>query len=140
MNFYKILGLAKTATREEIRQAHRILVKRYHPDINPGNEKSFKLVQTAFEALTKDLDLEGLSFSSRVLKKTFPISNVEKMACIKTCVLPTSKDTVWAGRCYFYDWTKMELWGFLIDEDFKVKYEPFLFVLIEQGFLKPIKI
>lgn len=36
-NYYKTMGLKPTATEKEIKSAYRLLAKRYHPDVNPGN-------------------------------------------------------------------------------------------------------
>ena len=36
-NYYKIMGLKPSATESEIKSAYRLLAKRYHPDVNPGN-------------------------------------------------------------------------------------------------------
>jgi DnaJ-class molecular chaperone len=52
---YKILGLARTATGDEIRSAYRKLAKKHHPDLNPGNkaaEEKFKEISTANELLS----------------------------------------------------------------------------------------
>jgi DnaJ-class molecular chaperone len=49
---YKILGISKTATQEEIKKAYRVLVKKYHPDLNPGKEDlnaKFKEVSSAYQ-------------------------------------------------------------------------------------------
>ena len=52
---YEVLGLAKTATPEEIRKAYRQLAKKLHPDLNPGDkhaEERFKEVAAANDLLS----------------------------------------------------------------------------------------
>jgi molecular chaperone DnaJ len=54
-DLYKVLGLAKGASAEEIKKAHRKLVRQYHPDRNPGDadaERRFKEVQAAYDVLS----------------------------------------------------------------------------------------
>lgn len=51
---YVILGVSKTATAEELKNAYRKLAKKYHPDLNPGNkaaEAKFKEISSAYEIL-----------------------------------------------------------------------------------------
>lgn len=55
-DYYKILGLDRTATDKEIRQAYRKLAREYHPDLQPKEkqkeaEKKFKLINEAYEVL-----------------------------------------------------------------------------------------
>jgi len=51
---YQILGLAKTASAEEIKNTYRKLAKKFHPDLNPGNKEAelkFKDIAAAYEIL-----------------------------------------------------------------------------------------
>lgn len=54
-DYYKILGVEKTATKEEISKAFRKLAVKYHPDKNPNNkaaEEKFKEITEANEVLS----------------------------------------------------------------------------------------
>ncbi|MFW5886950.1 MAG: DnaJ C-terminal domain-containing protein [Bacteroidota bacterium] len=53
-DYYKILGVSKTASQDEIKKAYRKLAVKYHPDKNPGDKKAedrFKELVEAFEVL-----------------------------------------------------------------------------------------
>lgn len=60
--YFKILGLAKTASQEEIKKAYRFLAKKYHPDISSESEagKKFIRITEAYEILTNQKILETL--------------------------------------------------------------------------------
>jgi DnaJ-class molecular chaperone len=54
-DFYEILGLTRTATQDDIRAAHRKLVRKFHPDANkhdPQADKKFQEVQEAYDTLS----------------------------------------------------------------------------------------
>ena len=51
---YRILGLTPNATDEEVKQAYRRLAKKYHPDMNPGDEHAAKMmndINAAYEQI-----------------------------------------------------------------------------------------
>jgi molecular chaperone DnaJ len=51
---YKILGVDRKASQDEIKKAHRRLVRQYHPDHNPGDagaEERFKEIQSAYDLI-----------------------------------------------------------------------------------------
>jgi len=56
-DYYEILGLDRSASKEEIKKAYRKMAMQYHPDRNPGDneaEEKFKEAAEAYEILSHD--------------------------------------------------------------------------------------
>lgn len=55
-DYYEVLGVSKTASKDEITSAYRKLAKKYHPDINkdPKAPEQFREVQEAYDVLKDD--------------------------------------------------------------------------------------
>jgi len=67
-DYYKVLGVDKSASSEEIKKAYRKLAHRYHPDKSGGDEKKFKEINEAYQVLSnadkrKQYDQFGQVFS-----------------------------------------------------------------------------
>jgi curved DNA-binding protein len=72
-DYYKVLGVTREASAEEIHKAYRKLSRKYHPDMRPNDKEAvekFKEVQTAFEVLgdaekREQYDRYGAAFGER---------------------------------------------------------------------------
>jgi len=56
IDYYKVLGIDKSASEADIKKAYRKMARKYHPDVNPNDkeaEKKFKEVNEANEVLSK---------------------------------------------------------------------------------------
>lgn len=55
IDYYKILGIDKKASADDVKKAYRKLARKYHPDVNPGDkeaERKFKEINEANEVLS----------------------------------------------------------------------------------------
>uniref|UniRef100_A0A8C3D3Z9 J domain-containing protein n=1 Tax=Cairina moschata TaxID=8855 RepID=A0A8C3D3Z9_CAIMO len=71
VDYYKVLGLQKNASQDDIRKSYRRLALQWHPDKNPSNkeeaEKKFKAVAEAYEVLS---DPQKRSLYDRSVKES----------------------------------------------------------------------
>ena len=53
-NYYEILGIEKSASKDDIKKAFRKLAHKYHPDKKGGDEAKFKEASEAYGVLSDD--------------------------------------------------------------------------------------
>lgn len=53
-DYYKILGVSRNVSKEEIKRSYRELAQKYHPDKKGGDEKRFKEINEAYQVLSDD--------------------------------------------------------------------------------------
>lgn len=56
-DLYEVIGVSRSASQGDIKKAYRRLARKYHPDVNPGNQQAedqFKELSAAFDVLSSD--------------------------------------------------------------------------------------
>lgn len=64
---YKVLGISRNASDDEVKKAYREMCRKYHPDRNPGNEAAeemFKIVQEAYSQIMEERKNGGSTASN----------------------------------------------------------------------------
>jgi molecular chaperone DnaJ len=92
-DYYKVLGLDRGASQEEIKKAYRQLAHQYHPDRPGGDEKRFKEINEAYQVLSNNekraqydrfghVFEEGGGFDFRNFSEGFDFGNFEDLGNI----------------------------------------------------------
>jgi len=76
-DYYVLLGVEKSASKAEIRRAFRKLARKYHPDINPGDNVAAVRYQRIYEAFEVLADPDRREHYDRVGVQTEPPGRAE---------------------------------------------------------------
>lgn len=92
MDYYKILGISREASEEDIKKAYRRLSKKYHPDANIGNKAAEKLFMEISEAYSVLGDKEKRRIYDGEIQKDAKRQTVKSGMTQKTAKEPMQFD------------------------------------------------
>src|SRR5512139_546793 len=103
-DLYAVLGVARTATAEDIKKAYRKLARRYHPDVNPGDKQA-------------EERFKGISFAYDVLgdagkRKTYDEFGADGLRAGFDAVRARAAQQEWAGRARGFEQAEFPGGGF----------------------------
>jgi DnaJ-class molecular chaperone len=118
-DYYKVLGVSREATTDEIKKAFRKLARKYHPDVNPGDKKAedkFKEINEAYEVLSDTekrhkydtlgpnwQDQFGPNFSGAGARRSYPYGGNGTRAGAGAAGTPFEFDPGGAGFSDFFE-------------------------------------
>lgn len=133
INPYDVLEIEPTATKEEIQDAYKRLVKIYHPDIiETGNAEKFKEIQKAYEILSDEKEKHTFDTFGVDIKND-PIINEAYLKCKDLCSQILQK--IIEGR-YAESSDIIEL---MRQEVTRVRKEEAVYLLQKRSYLEGIK-
>ena len=106
-DYYRILGVERAASHDDIRKAYRKLARKYHPDINPGNkdaESKFKDLSVAYDILSNEKKRK--LYDEFVKPASPPASMLTKRAATingsKSKRSAAAKNSTWTSRRFVW--------------------------------------
>ena len=79
MDYYRVLGVNKNASPNEIKKAYRTLSMKHHPDRPTGNEEEFKKINEAYEVLSDDNKKRTYDLTGSADGSSFPFGGMGGM-------------------------------------------------------------
>lgn len=96
-NYYKILEIAETATKDDIKKAYKKLAMRWHPDKNPKNldeaNRKFKEIAQAYEILSDDQKRRAYDAQTNRKHTTSSTKRANKSTTFRSAAAPPFKST-----------------------------------------------
>ena len=77
---YEVLGVSRNASEDEMKKAYRRLAKKYHPDLNPGDENAAKMMREINAAYEQIQNPEKYQNMGTPINKIRRIMGMLKMA------------------------------------------------------------
>lgn len=94
-NYYKMLEIADTATKDDIKKAYKKLAMRWHPDKNPNNldeaNRKFKEIAQAYEILSDDQKRRAYDAQSSRKHTTSSTKRASKSTTFRSAAAPPFK-------------------------------------------------
>ena len=91
-DYYEVLGVDKNADEAALKKAYRVLAKKYHPDMNPGDAEAEKKFKEASEAY-------AVQAEAAVSTSAAWISEISSGISSAICLAAAEADETVTGRC-----------------------------------------